>query len=151
VPGVEAAPGGALEPVEGAEIETQTFVRGGVEIHVHRVTAPAGWTVREGGYPVAGPDRLVRGENEKLPGAFAVNDLGVVSRIENLGGFTATGVADELGANALGAFSATPYLTAEHPGGTAFYRSKVMLYRLPEEEADEEEAGGEAAGGEAAP
>ena len=40
--------------------------------------------------------------------------------------------SDELGANALGAFSATPYLTAEHPGGTAFYRSKVMVYRLPE-------------------
>ncbi|NUR60393.1 MAG: DUF2264 domain-containing protein [Catenulispora sp.] len=134
VPGFESEAGGALEAVEGAEIETQTFVTGGVELHVHRVTAPAGWTVREGGYPVAGPDRLVRGENEKLPGAFAVNDLGVASRIENLGGWTAAGVADELGANALGAFSATPYLTAEHPGGTAFYRSRVVLYRLPEEE-----------------
>ena len=42
----------------------------------------------------------------------------------------------ELGANALGAFSATPYLTAEHPGGTVFYRSKVMVYRLPDEGTD---------------
>ena len=59
-----------------------------------------------------------------------------MSRIESLGGWTAAGIADELGANALGAFSATPYLTAEHPGGTVFYRSKVMVYRMPEEDAE---------------
>ncbi|OLE23665.1 MAG: hypothetical protein AUG49_15415 [Catenulispora sp. 13_1_20CM_3_70_7] len=62
-----------------------------------------------------------------------------MSRIENLGGWTAAGIADELGANALGAFSATPYLMAEHPGGTAYYRSKVMVYRLPDEDPDEAE------------
>ena len=106
------------------------------------MTAPAGWTVREGGYPVAGPEQALHGENEKLPGAFAINDLGVMSRIESLGGWTAAGVDSELGANALGAFSATPYLTAEHPGGTVFYRSKVMVYRLPDEGTDE---GGEVA------
>jgi hypothetical protein len=139
VPGFEEEPGGAVRRIEGAEtetepfmIETQTFVKAGAEIRVHRVTAPAGWTVREGGYPVAGPEQLLHGENEKLPGAFAINDLGVMSRVESLGGWKSAGVGHELGANALGAFSATPYLAAEHPGGTVFYRSKVMVYRLPE-------------------
>jgi hypothetical protein len=142
-PGFEDTPGGVLSRVGGAEIETQTFVKAGAEIRVHRVTAPAGWTVREGGYPVAGPEQVLRGGNEKLPGAFAINDLGVMSRMESLGGWTSAGVEDELGANALGAFSATPFLAAEHPGGTVFYRSKVMVYRLPAEDVDDGAGEGE--------
>ncbi|WP_194905181.1 DUF2264 domain-containing protein [Catenulispora rubra] len=137
VPGFETEPGGAVIPIEGARISARVSVKDGVETREHSVTAPAGWTVREGGYPVAGPEEPLRGENEKLPGAFAVNDLGVMSRIEGLGTWTAAGVDTELGANALGAFSATPYLTAEHPGGTVSYLSKVMVYRLPDDGADD--------------
>ena len=135
-PGFETEPGGAVLPIEGAEISTKVFVKDGVETREHSVTAPAGWTVREGGYPVAGPEQPVRGEKETRPGAFAVNDLGVMSQIEALSGWTAAGVDNELGANALGAFSATPYLIAEHPGGTKSYLSEVRVHRLPDEDDD---------------
>jgi hypothetical protein len=134
VPGIAEQSDSTLIHVEGASIETQTFVAGGVETRVHRVTAPAGFRVREGGHPVAGPERIVCGDDEDPLSAFAVNDLRVLSLIENLGGWTGAGVDEEHGANALGAFSATPYLTAEHPGGTVHYRSRVTLHRLDQDE-----------------
>jgi hypothetical protein len=44
-----------------------------------------------------------------------------------LDGFTGAGIDHREGADAFGPRSATPYLTAEHPGGTQRYVSLVVL------------------------
>ncbi|GAA2014820.1 DUF2264 domain-containing protein [Catenulispora yoronensis] len=141
-PGFPTGSGGTLEHLPETSIETQSFITSrGVEIRVHRVTAPAGWTVREGGYPVADDEPLTCGKSllDDAPRAFAVRRDNLTSRIDGLNGWTGAGTCDETEANALGTFSSTPYLTAEHPGGTVHYRSRVTLHRAAGAGADPSE------------
>lgn len=125
---VPATPGERrpLEPLVGVEVETQCFVTSGGETRVHRVTAPAGWTVRDAGYPVADGKALAA---RVLPGpaAEATTSGGLRSVISARAGWTGAAVDEAEGANPFGRRSATPCLTAVHPGGTGWYVSHVAL------------------------
>lgn len=104
-------------------VETAAVARGPFEIRVHRVTAPAGHTVRDGGYavPAGGP----------------------VSRITPLHGWRRAGVSTALASNAYGPDAATPYLEGDHPGGVALYASLVMLGGDPADTAVDARVDGE--------
>jgi hypothetical protein len=110
IPTLPGGPEDSLLPVGGAEVVTRVAVSGGVEIRTHHVTAPGGWGVREGGYPVP-------------------EGSGLISSIEPVSGWTGDGVEEAVGANAYGPRTTTPYLTAVHPGGTVVYVSRVRLTR----------------------
>ncbi|MEJ3748786.1 DUF2264 domain-containing protein [Actinomycetes bacterium KLBMP 9797] len=107
-------------------VVTASVVRGPWEIRAHRVTAPAGRTVRDGGYALADahPPEVHSG-----PGwVRARRPDGLASVAVALHGFGDAAVARAVDANALGVCSATPYLTAAgHPGGHAIYVSLVAL------------------------
>jgi hypothetical protein len=87
------------------------------------VTAPEGATVRDGGYALAGP----RPPTVHTGSGWArvARPDGLTSVMLALHGFRDAAVARALDANAFGACSATPYLTA--PGGTGVYVSLVVL------------------------
>jgi hypothetical protein len=125
VPSLPGGPEDSLLPVEGTEVETRSEVYEGLETRSHRVTAPAGWTVREGGYPVA-------------------DGTGLLSTITPVDGWTGSGIDEAVDANAFGTRTVTPYLTAVHPGGTVTYVSRVRL--TTEAEADQHDADGHTAG-----
>lgn len=126
-PGLVAEDGAALEPLAGVEVETQCFVTAGGETRVHRVTAPAGWTVRDAGYPVA--DGVPPGGTVLTdPAAEVATVAGLRSVISARAGWTEAGVDEAEGANPLGRHSATPWLAAVHPGGTGWYVSHVALH-----------------------
>lgn len=115
-----------LEPLDGVEVETQCFVTSGGETRVHRVTAPAGWTVRDAGYALADDGDLgVRVLPD--PAAEVTTAGGLRSVISARSGWTGAEVDEADGANPFGRRSATPCLTAVHPGGTAWYVSHVAL------------------------
>jgi hypothetical protein len=113
-------------PAGPVRVETGSVVRGPCELRVHRVTAPAGCAVRDGGYSLAGAGPPVVQEDQRWA-SVALPD-GLASVIVALFGFGAAGAARAVAANAFGPCSATPYLVApEHPGGTAIYVSLVVL------------------------
>ena len=121
------ASGAANSPTAGAvRVTTASVVRGPWEIRVHRVTAPPGCAVRDGGYPMAGshPPAIHTG-----PGWARVSRPdGLTSVAVALHGLRGAAVARAVDANAYGVHSATPYLTAlEHPGATAVYVSLIAL------------------------
>jgi hypothetical protein len=90
------------------------------------VTAPPGHVVRDGGYALAGP-RPPTVHTGHCWGQVGRPD-GLTSVVVALHGFRTAATAEAVDANAFGGFSATPYLTApDHPGGTAFYVSLIML------------------------
>ncbi|EPH40287.1 DUF2264 domain-containing protein [Streptomyces aurantiacus] len=116
-------------------ILTTSALYGPWEIRVHRVRAPRGATVREGGYAVADrtPPYVERG-----PGwALARTEAGLTSAVVGLYGWAgeegAEGGADvvrEVEANAYGPHSATPYLsTRDHPGGGSVHVTLIVLTR----------------------
>ncbi|MBE1593481.1 DUF2264 domain-containing protein [Nonomuraea angiospora] len=122
-------------------VETASVLDGPWEVRVHRVTAPAGSVVRDGGHALAsgepcavtlaGPTAsvatgLVRGRVSDL-----ANDLetGLVSEIAGLHGWRTAQAALRQDENAFGPHSATPYLVGAHPGGAAVYVSAVRLGR----------------------
>ncbi|MFI6507134.1 DUF2264 domain-containing protein [Streptosporangium sp. NPDC050855] len=88
-------------------VETASVVHGPSEIRVHRVTAPAGHVVRDGGHavPPGGPE----------------------SSIVPLHGWRRRGVSRSPAGTAFGPDACTPYLEAVHPGGTALFASLVTL------------------------
>ncbi|WP_433796866.1 DUF2264 domain-containing protein [Actinoplanes sp. CA-252034] len=107
------------------EVVTASATDGAFEVRVHRVTAPAGFRVRDGGYALAGstaPARVITGSSAEVS-----TPSGLHSAITALVGLTGAGVRDRCGADAFAERSATPYLTAVHPGGTALYASLVRL------------------------
>lgn len=107
-------------------VETASVVRGPWEVRVHRVTAPAGHGVREGGYALA--DARPPAADLGAGWARVSRADGLTSVVAALHGFRDAAVAAAVDANAYGACSATPYLTAaEHPGGSAVYVSLVTL------------------------
>jgi hypothetical protein len=126
-PGMVPGDGGVLEPLDGVVVETQCFVTAGGETRVHRVTAPAGWTVRDAGYPLA-EDAPPGGVVLADPAAEVTTAAGLRSVISARSGWTDAGLDEAEGANPLGRHSATPYLTAAHSGGTGWYVSHVALH-----------------------
>ncbi|MGW1672688.1 DUF2264 domain-containing protein [Streptomyces sp. NPDC002324] len=101
----------------GHGIETVSVVHGPWEIRVHRVDAPAGAPVREGGWAVAEDGGPPAGESG--PGwALARRADGLTSAIVGLYGWgdRPGAVVRAVGANAYGHHSATPVL--EGPGGS---------------------------------
>jgi hypothetical protein len=113
-------PGGPVRVV------TASLVRGAWELRVHLVTAPRGCAVREGGYALAGPHPPAVHIG---PGWARVSRPGgLASVVVARHGLRDAAVARAVDANAYGACSATPYLTApDHPGGSAVYASLVAL------------------------
>ncbi|MGX1564869.1 DUF2264 domain-containing protein [Streptomyces sp. NPDC055506] len=114
---------------EGHRIETVSVVHGPWEVRVHRVDAPPGTPVREGGWAVA--DDTAPPTARTGPGwALARRADGLTSALVALHGWsddTGTVVAAE-GRNAYGHHSATPRLTLpSHPGGTRLLVTLVVL------------------------
>ncbi|MFE6887818.1 DUF2264 domain-containing protein [Streptomyces sp. NPDC057694] len=110
-------------------IESTSVLHGPWELRVHRVQAPAGVTVREGGHAVAD---TVRPHTEQGPGwALVRTEQGLTSAVVALHGWdTETGAAHEVEANAYGPHSATPYVrAADHPGGASVHVTLVALTR----------------------
>ena len=113
-------------PAGPVQVETASVVRGPWEVRVHRVTAPPGCGVREGGYAVAAARPPAA---ETGPGWARVSRPdGLASVAVALHGLSGAATARAMDASAYGAYSATPYLTAsDHPGGSAVYVSLVAL------------------------
>ncbi|QQM39518.1 DUF2264 domain-containing protein [Streptomyces liliifuscus] len=111
-------------------IETTSVLRGPWEIRVHRVLAPTGLTVREGGYAVAAETRPTAERGHGW--ALARTDSGLTSVVVALHGWDEdTGIAREVEANAFGPHSATPYLrcAAGRPSGSGVYVTLLALTR----------------------
>ncbi|MFD3477363.1 DUF2264 domain-containing protein [Streptomyces sp. NPDC058695] len=110
-------------------IESTTVLHGPWEIRVHRVQAPAGVTVREGGYAVADETSV---HAERGPGwALTRTESGVTSAVVALHGWDEeSDIAREVEANAYGPHSATPYLRSTgHPGGSSVHVTLAVLTR----------------------
>lgn len=110
-------------------IESTSVVHGPWELRVHRVQAPAGCAVREGGHAVADSGRP---HTATGPGwALARTESGLTSAVVALYGWDEeTGIAREVEANAHGPHSATPYVRAgRHPGGASVHVTLVALTR----------------------
>ncbi|MFH8489030.1 DUF2264 domain-containing protein [Streptomyces longisporoflavus] len=108
-------------------ILTTSVLHGPWEIRVHRVVAPRGVTVREGGHAVADE---AQPHAEQGPGwALTRTESGLTSALVALYGWDEeTGIAREVAANAYGPHSATPYLTSTgHPGGPGIHVTLVAL------------------------
>jgi hypothetical protein len=125
----------ALLPGSGAghRIETVSVVHGPWEVRVHRVDAPPGTPVREGGWSVA--DDTAPPTARTGPGrALARRADGLTSALVGLHGWSdgeGTVVA-AAGSNAYGRHSATPLLTLpSHPGGTRLLVTLVVLSADP--------------------
>ncbi|TYB57779.1 DUF2264 domain-containing protein [Nonomuraea sp. PA05] len=107
-------------------VVTASVVDGAAEIRIHRVTAPAGHQVRDGGHALAATTAPDLREGDSL--ALARRPDGLTSAVRALHGYSGTGVVTAVDANAFGRHSAVPYAFATaHPGGTALYVSLVWL------------------------
>jgi len=78
------------------------------------VTAPPGWTVREGSFAVAGAGAAARGP---VAGAASVCGDEMAVELMALHGWTGSGVARYQGCNAFGEYSAVPFLSGEPVAG----------------------------------
>lgn len=113
-------------------IGTTSVLHGPWEIRVHRVEAPEGAVVREGGYAVA--DTQSPFATSGTDWALARTADGLSSALVALygwdGGVDGAAVARDVGANAYGPHSAVPYLRgAPHAGGRSIHVSLVVLSR----------------------
>ncbi|MGP4103108.1 DUF2264 domain-containing protein [Nonomuraea sp. KM90] len=107
-------------------VVTASVVDGAAEIRIHRVTAPAGHQVRDGGHALAAALPLALSEEGDL--ALARRPDGLTTAVRALHGYTGTGLVTGAGTNAYGPHSATPYAIAQaHPGGVALYVTLVWL------------------------
>ncbi|MGW1847000.1 DUF2264 domain-containing protein [Streptomyces sp. NPDC001966] len=113
-------------------IETTSVLHGPWEFRVHRVEAPEGAVVREGGHAVAHTER---------PFALSGPDWALARTADGLssvliglhgwdGGIEGAAVARDVQSNAYGPHSAIPYLrSGPHPGGRSIHVSLVALSR----------------------
>jgi hypothetical protein len=107
-------------------------------VRIHRVEAPAGALIREGGWPVAGDDAAPVAETGAGWAAARRQD-GLTSLLVALlgweegedGAACRTSVASARGHNEYGHHSGTPLLTARHRGGTRLLASLVVLTADP--------------------
>ncbi|MEY9863433.1 hypothetical protein ABH935_009083 [Catenulispora sp. GAS73] len=104
--------------VPAARVVSLSVLHQGYELRAHLVTAPAGWTVREGSFAVAGARKPYTDEWVTDTGdGISVHGGDVTADLVPLHGWTGSGVARYRGGNAFGEFSATPYLTASPVAG----------------------------------
>ncbi|MFD8823373.1 DUF2264 domain-containing protein [Streptomyces sp. NPDC059605] len=113
-------------------IGTTSVLHGPWEIRVHRVEAPEGAVVREGGHAVA---------HARSPFAVSGPDWALARTADGLssalialhgwdGGAEGAAVARDVQSNAYGPHSAVPYLRSRpHPGGRSVHVSLVALSR----------------------
>ncbi|UWE11144.1 DUF2264 domain-containing protein [Actinacidiphila bryophytorum] len=121
-----------------ARIATASVAHGPWEVRIHRIEAPAGALIREGGWPVAADDAAPVAETGAGWAAARRQD-GLTSVLVALlgwgdaedGAACRTSVAPARGHNAYGHHSATPLLTARHRGGTRLLASLVVLTADP--------------------
>ncbi len=116
----------------GYRIETTSVLHGPWEIRVHRVEAPEGAVVREGGHAVgdaqspfasSGPDWALARTAEGLSSAL-------VALYGWDGGEEGAAVARDVETHAYGPYSAVPYLrSAPRAGGRSIHVSLVVLSR----------------------
>ena len=130
----------AVLPGSGAghRIETVSVVHGPWEVRVHRVDAPPGTPVREGGWAVADDTGPPVGRTGPARATARRTD-GLTSTVVGLHGWrgAAAAVAHAAGGNACGHHSATPYLTLPaHPGGTHLLVTLVVLSADPDVNGD---------------
>ncbi|MEU6553372.1 DUF2264 domain-containing protein [Streptomyces sp. NPDC046915] len=124
-------------------ITTVSAVHGPWEVRLHRIEAPAGTLVREGGWAIA--SETSRPTATTGPGwAVTIRDDGLTSALVALLDRPGVPNAREgevgrgTGHNAYGRYSATPLLTAEHPGGTLLLATLVVLTADPSVSSDPE-------------
>ncbi|MFI6738551.1 DUF2264 domain-containing protein [Nonomuraea sp. NPDC050451] len=114
-------------------VETASVLDGPWEVRVHRVTAPAGSVVRDGGHALASgePCAVTLAGLTASVGTGPVSGpvTGLVSEIAGLHGWRTAQAALRQDENAIGPHSATPYLVGAHPGGAVVYVSAVRLGR----------------------
>ena len=111
--------------VPGGRVITLSILHQGTELRAHLVTAPKGWTAREGSFVLAGAQKPVTIDTAV---GTSVRSGGLTVDLVPLHGWTGRGVARHQNANAFGEHSAVPYLTAEPaPGVPTLY---VSLHRL---------------------
>ncbi|MEU5595065.1 DUF2264 domain-containing protein [Streptomyces sp. NPDC020298] len=127
----------------GHAISTVSTVHGPWEVRLHRVEAPAGTIVREGGWAIASD--TARPTATTGPGwAVTIRDDGLTSVLVALLDRPGAAIGREgevghgTGHNAYGRYSATPLLTAEHPGGTLLLATLVVLTADPGVSSDPE-------------
>jgi hypothetical protein len=96
----------ATVDLPGARVVTLSILHQGVELRAHLVTAPAGWTAREGSFALAGA-------HPPLAEGTSVRTAALTADLIPLHGWTGSGIARYRGANAFGEHSAVAYLTAE--------------------------------------
>ncbi len=101
--------GASGRELPGARIVTASLVTGGYEVRCHLVTAPDGWSLREGAHAVASDDEISSGHEAAV--AWAVG-AGVRSLVIGLFGYESGSVARYEDGNAFGEYSAVPYLSA---------------------------------------
>ena len=125
----------ATIPEGPVEVRTASLVRGAWEVRVHRVTAPAGCVVRDGGYAVADDPAVVVTRH-----AVATSPDGLTSAVVALHGWEAAGVAREEAGTAFGPASAAPYVVSGPvTSSPSWHVSLVVLSRSavsPEDLAD---------------
>ncbi|GAB7042199.1 MULTISPECIES: DUF2264 domain-containing protein [Catenuloplanes] len=107
-------------------VETASVLhRDAGELRIERITGPAGWMPRTGGFAIAGAETPAGRAHERT--AEVTGPDGPTSRVVGLLGWSAAGVQRMSGANAFGNRSATPYLTAAPLAGTAYFAALVTL------------------------
>lgn len=113
---------------EAFPVESTSLLHGPWELRVHRVEAPEGFAVREGGYAVADGSRP---HSAQGPGwALTRAESGLTSVMVGLYGWDEeTGIAEEVEANAFGPYSAAPCLRATGRTGPSVHVSLVALTR----------------------
>ncbi|WP_331716816.1 hypothetical protein [Streptomyces sp. 3214.6] len=109
-----------------------SVVHGPWEVRVHRVAAPAGTPVREGGWAVACDDAPPAAQTGEV-WAQARRADGLTSALVGLLGWddATAEVARARGHSAYGEHSAVPLLTTPHPGGTLLLATLVVLSADP--------------------
>jgi hypothetical protein len=109
--------------VPGARVVALSILHQGIELRAHLVTAPAGWTVREGSFALAGSEEPAADRTSVRSGDLSVD-------LFPQHGWTGHGVARYRDGNAFGEHSAVPYLTAAVvPGVPTLFVSSHRLSR----------------------
>lgn len=105
--------------VPGAHVISLSIMHSGTELRAHLVTAPPGWTAREGSYALAAEHRPSSSFSAAAPGThqarIEVSTNNLTLTLIPLHGWTGHGIARHQAANAFGEHSAVPYLVATPP------------------------------------
>jgi hypothetical protein len=115
----------ATVDLPGSRVITLSILHQGVDLRAHLVTAPAGWTAREGTFALADA-------HPPLAEGTSVRTAALTADLIPLHGWTGSGSARHQGTNAFGEHSAVPYLTATPaPNAPTLYIALHRLGRTP--------------------